>query len=351
VTSVGIWVRPSASASDSVARDRGIAGLNLVRPEPPDRETFGLFISSNTILRGAIEAWNQWNQPDRYDLVDSELVPNPDGAVHLTGFDVSFESPNHIVTRISGFDEDPIPDVDFQITITDSLSAYGGQVHCNSQPNLVTDTSILGTILAAFLTLITVSVPFLPGLILKGLVLRVGSAFVGGSIGGVPGGVGCTVASNLPNQIMIRGGKKITFLYTRVAVNGLGLFCAGIAIPGNRTPAAEIGGPNDVTAILEQGFASAEARFVISLSDVLQPQISWVAEDGVVQSEQDPFVTFAFNIGPTRAGVTVTRGVSAHVIDLDNGAEVSAQRSIRFHVMSGTEPPEPPKPREPANGP
>ena len=98
-------------------------------------ETLTFFINSALIRRQALDGWNA--APKR---LNGSGAPDPDGPIHLTGFSVSFESPNRVVTRVDGFDERPWPDVDFRLTTTDTLSLSGGQVQCTSEPDLDVDT-------------------------------------------------------------------------------------------------------------------------------------------------------------------------------------------------------------------
>ena len=85
--------------------------------------------------------------------LDGDGNPDKNGSVHLTGFSVSFDSPDRVVTRVTGFDERPWPDVSFTVTATDTLSADGVNLHCDSDLDLDVDTSWI-SFLAGFFSLV-----------------------------------------------------------------------------------------------------------------------------------------------------------------------------------------------------
>jgi hypothetical protein len=80
--------------------------------------------TSALIRRQAFDTWNNPIKTPKRRNGDGD--PDPNGPIHLTAFAV--EGPNKVVTRIFGFDERRWPDVDFVLTITDTLSAEGGEV-------------------------------------------------------------------------------------------------------------------------------------------------------------------------------------------------------------------------------
>ena len=144
---VGIWLRPAINTADSQARDRGLNGLSIIGPG----ETLAFFVNSALIRRQALDGWNK--QAKR---VDGNGNADPNGPVHLTGFSVGFQSPNRIVTSITGFDERPWPDVDFTLIATDTFSVSGGQVHVDSTRKLDVDTSWLIFLTGLFLLVMPV---------------------------------------------------------------------------------------------------------------------------------------------------------------------------------------------------
>jgi hypothetical protein len=332
---IGIWLRQPSSDLDAQARDRGVERLDLLG----DQEAFGLFISSSIIRASAREAFDRL--PKRYDL-DDDLIESSDGPIHLTNLFVTLESPNRVVTHIDGFDEDSDPDLTFHATIADSLSAGGGVVNCATEPNLEIDADPFGTFLAALLSALTIGVPFLPGLFLRGQLGRLIGGIVQPS-GPDFGGVGCAIANNLPREVMISGGQKVVFFYTRVAVNELGIFSAGIVFVVPRTPAIVVRGDSDLLAL--QGEVVATGNYRVGLQDVLKPRISWTAENGIVSTAlagdfaQVEFMLQGLPVATAVRSTIVRRTVTASVVDLDNSAVLSGEISVRITVRSANEPP------------
>jgi len=115
---IGVWLRPFIHDQDNQARNRGLERLNILGAG----ETLTFFINSALIRRQALDGWNA--APKR---LNGNGAPDPHGPIHLTGFSVSFENPNRVVTRVDGFDERPWPDVDFRLTTTDRLSLSGAR--------------------------------------------------------------------------------------------------------------------------------------------------------------------------------------------------------------------------------
>ena len=139
---IGIWLRPSVSTSDSAARDRGLQRVNLLR----SGENFGFFENASLIRRSALDVWN--SMPKR---LSGNGTPDPNGPIHLTGFSVVFQAPDRVLTVVEGFDERPWPDVHFKLTITDTFSVTGGEIHCESDRDLDVDTSWLNFLTGLFL--------------------------------------------------------------------------------------------------------------------------------------------------------------------------------------------------------
>jgi hypothetical protein len=82
---IGVWLRPFVNDQDNQARNRGLERLNIIGAG----ETLTFFINSALIRRQALDGWNA--APKR---LNGSGAPDPDGPIHLTGFSVSFESPN-----------------------------------------------------------------------------------------------------------------------------------------------------------------------------------------------------------------------------------------------------------------
>jgi hypothetical protein len=178
-------------------------------------ETAAIFINSALIHRQALEDWNA--VPKRRN---GDGAPDPNGPVHLTGFSVSFESPNKVVTRVEGFDERPWPDVDFVLKATDTLSLSGTQARCDSQRDLDVDTSWLNFLTGLFLIV-------LPPLGIVFLVQGIIIAVTTDDAPDVNAGAGCGVPTLIPKEILISDGQKVDFAYRRLEVFPGGIVAGG----------------------------------------------------------------------------------------------------------------------------
>jgi hypothetical protein len=329
---IGIWLRPTGPGPESEARDRGVAGLSLLQ----DGEFFGIFISFSAIRSGAAAAFA--NAPKRFVLIDHNLVVDDNGAVHLTNLDVQLEPPGTVTTIISGFDEDALPDLDFQITIRDQLKAVGGGVQSKQGVQINLDTGLFQAILSGVLGVLSGGIPFLPGLVLTGLFFRLGAA---GALGGfesrlggqrdIPG-VGASIAVNLSKEIFVPGGGKIDLFYTRATVTPIGLVFSGVPFPTERIPTVTISGPGDIGAL---SGGPAMEQFDLFFEDIYKPVIAWSAERGIVAAPNIPSTSISFDTGDAEVGTVITRLVTADVTDLDGGRTLHAPPlSVRIHVTS-----------------
>jgi hypothetical protein len=308
---IGVWLRPSASDQDSQARNRGLERLNVIGAG----ETLAFFINSALIRRQALAAWNA--APKR---LNGDGAPDPGGPIHLTGFSVSFESPNRVVTRIDGFDERPWPDVDFQLKTTDTLSLSGGQVRCDSQRDLNVDTSWLNFLTGLFLVV-------LPPL---GVVFLVERIIVGSvDAPNTDAGAGCGAAALIPQEILIPGGQKVVASYSRLEVSNGGIFAGGSFVVIPRSPEVTILGP--VQLSVTEGTASVTRSYSLRMED-LRPslQIDWSGE-GFVLSPHAETTGIRFNLAGAQVGQVLTRRVAVQVTDADN-LVASAELIARIHI-------------------
>ena len=219
---IGVWLRASTGEADSAARDRGIQSLNLLK----GGETFAAFVNSTMIRQNAVDVWNK--VPKR---LNGDGNPDPGGPTHLTGFSVSFESPNRVVTRIDGFDERPWPDVDFHVIITDTLSVSAAELQCSHEQKTDADNSWLNTLTGIFtgLGLILSNAFFLPAAVFLGEDIIVSSV----SAPDVhTGGAGCGAVALFPKEILLRsipilGTLMVVPRYSRLEVSGGGIFAGG----------------------------------------------------------------------------------------------------------------------------
>jgi hypothetical protein len=233
---------------------------------------------------------------------------------------VSLESPNRVVTRIGGFDERPWPDVDFELTTTDTLSVSGGQVHCESQRNLDVDTSWLNFLTGFFLLV-------LPPL---GIVFLVERIIVGSADApDADAGAGCSAAALIPREILIPFGQKVVTSYSRVEVFAGGIVAGGSFMVIARTPEVRVSGLAQIS--VQEGTASVTRRYSLFTEDLRPPlQIHWSGE-GFAQSPSAESTNFRFNLAGAQVGQILTRRVAAQVTDVD-GLVGSGETIVRIHI-------------------
>jgi hypothetical protein len=308
---IGVWLRPFVNDEDNQARSRGLQRLNVIGAG----ETLTFFINSALIRRQALEGWNA--APKR---LNGDGDPDPNGPIHLTGFSLSFESPNRVVTRVDGFDERPWPDVDFRLTTTDTLSLSGGQVRCDSQRDLDVDTSWLNFLTGLFLIL-------LPPLGIVFLVERI--IVASGDAPETDAGAGCGATALIPREILIPGSQKVVASYSRLEVASGGIFAGGSFVVIPRSPEATITGPAQISVV--EGTASLTRTYSLRTEDLRPPlQIAWSGEGFPLHASAET-TGFRFNLAGAQVGQVVTRRVAVRVTDAD-GLVGSAELIVRIHV-------------------
>ena len=146
---------------------------------------------------------------------------NPNGPVHLTGVSIDFVSPNSIVTKITGYDETPWPDVSFTLSIGDTFSVSGSQVQVQSGTSLDVNQSFIDLLLGISAILATFVSPAFYFAVL-GFVAE-GAIIVSTEPGNFGGGAGAAAAQNIPTDILIPQGQKVVFKYSGVAIDSGGM--------------------------------------------------------------------------------------------------------------------------------
>jgi hypothetical protein len=334
---VGVWLRPVVNQADAEARYRGLERINIIRPG----ETLAFFINTALIRRRANDSFNA--TPKR---LNGDGHPDPDGPIHLTGFSVSFESPDKVVTRVEGFDERPWPDVDFTLKFTDTLSVSGGEPQCKSDRDLDVDTSWLNFLTGLFLIV-------LPPLGAVFLVQRI--IIATRDEPDVNAGAGCSVPALIPQEVLIPAGRKIVASYNRLEVFSGAIVAGGVFDVVARTPSVTILGSTQIsvsegtfsvtktyslrTEDLRPPFEQVLAPFIAAKlpPDIARPvpSIRW-SGDGVALSPSAETTAFRFDLSGAEAGQIVTRRVAVRVVDVD-GLSASAERIVRIHVVPATE--------------
>ena len=308
---IGIWLSQAVIDRDKQARERGLRALNIGRPG----EIFSFFINASTIRRKAQESWDK--MPKR---LNGDGNPDKNGSVHLTGFSVSFESPDRVIARVTGFDERPWPDVSFTVTSTDTLSADGVLLHCDSDIDIEVDSSWI-SFLTGFFSLV-----FLPlGLFFLAELIIIASL----DDPDPQAGVGASAASLLPREILITGGLKIIFSYTRIQVASTGIFAGGTLNVIPRAPEVRITGP---TLIAVQEGTQAVAKSYSLMTEDLRPALrfEW-GGDGTPNPRRAKKTQINFLLSGAKAGDIVTRRITVRVTDAD-GLTGLAERTVRIHV-------------------
>jgi hypothetical protein len=309
---IGIWLLPSGNPQDDQARNRGLSRLNILGTG----ETLTFFINSTLIRRKAQDGWNA--APKR---LNGDGKPDSGGPLHLTGFSLSFESPNRIITQVEGFDERPWPDVSFKLTITDTLSSSGGQVRCESKRDLDVDSSWLNFLTGLFSVI-------LPPLGIVFLIERIIIASV--DTPNVNAGAGCGAAGMIPQEILIPGGQKVVANYTRVEVSSGGIYAGGSFAVIPRSPEVTVTGPSQVSVV--ERTPSLSRTFSLHASDLRPPlQIAW-SGDGSPASPTAETTSFRFNLGGAEVGQVLTRRVTARVTDAD-GLVGSGDLIVQIHII------------------
>jgi hypothetical protein len=346
---IGVWLRP-AVARDNEARNAALGHLELLAAE----DTFCYFINTSLIRRQVFDAWNDNEKfPKR---LNGSGEADSGGPIHLTGLSLNFDSPNKIVTRVKGFDERPWPDVDFQLTITDTLTASDGVLHCDTTRDLDTDTSWLN-----FLTILFAlpGTPNLFGWLFLAQRLIVGSQDAPPSDADTPGDAALAL---IPKEFQIAGGQKLVASYRQIDVSSGGIFAGGSVALAARTPRVTLSGPQQLSVF--EGWPAITRTFALSTSDLrppfdlaavaklnarvmgtdgtsgvsVHPSISWSGDGEALQPKSET-TKFRFNLQGLNAGDVVTRRVSARVEDSD-GLNASADLMVEIRVESPPEPEE-----------
>jgi hypothetical protein len=318
-----IWTRPTQSSDADQARDRGLERLALVTSE----DTIGMFVSASFIRRQVDEVFADIDK--RYN---SAGRPDHGGPVHLTGVSVRFLPPNQVAAVVSGYDERPWPDVNFTITITDTLSVNATAIRCEtSDPQLSDDAGFLNAL--GYLVAVLASVAFGPLLFLTHDILEA-SPFSGSSdLPRRAGPAAAIAAVFFPPAFMLPFGQKLEVRYNGVRVTEGGMFASGTYELVAREPRVVVLGEDSFNA--ESGTAAADT-YRARLTD-LRGRLSytWSAPRGQVVSPHAPVTSVRFPISGDPRDV-LRFGVNLVVKDED-GLEARDTHPIIVRVVSSTE--------------
>ncbi len=311
---IGIWFRASLSDEDDQARDRGLQAVSILQ----DAESFAIFINSSYVKAEANRAWQ-----DMPKILNGDFKPDTNGPVHLTSFSVAFQSPDTIITKLGGFDERPWPDVDFVFTIKDIFDVSSAEITVDSSDYLDVDTSVLNLLTGVLLILLP---PLGLVFLTENIIVRV---LEGEQEDYNDGGVGKRIASTLPKEIMIEGGQKLIFLYSRAEISVGGIFGGGVVLPVQRTPSVDIRGPLNLTS--DSGSQSVTKKFKAITEDLRgNLRYRWRVNGAPVSTDtKSPYIRFA--LGDTEPGQVITKTLSLTVTDAD-GLSASAEEEVKIYI-------------------
>jgi hypothetical protein len=316
----GIWLSRPVNEAAVEARNRGMDRLEIIGAN----ESIAFFINRAPIRSRAVAEWDR--SPKR---LDGDGKPDPEGPIHLTGFSPpSFERPDRVVTRVTGFDERAWPDVDFTLTITDRLTISAQELQCETTNDLDVDASWIHFLAGVFLVASNLRwVSLIPAAIfaVQGIIIAAQDA------PDPDGGPGCAAAALIPKEVLIEGGNKIVIFHRRVDVAAGGIFVGGAFLPVPRSPAVTITGPRNITAA--EGAAKVTRRYILGTDELREPlRVRWTA-DGTVGSQGQDQTFIRFDVTGAQGGDVLTKRVSVSVTDVDDliaEAEIVVRIDITF---------------------
>ena len=283
-TAFGVWVTPPADAEQRQRMHRGLLELGGRVPG----QTITFFLNARLFSRLAARAWDG---PGMYKRLDDKGIPQLDGSTHLEDLKVSMRPPDTIVTTITGFDDRPVPDADFALTIAETYRTEGpdplhGSLVYTAEQTLDVDTTSFDAALADLL-LLTVfasgwfALPFMFELF-QTVKLHLAEQ------DGVPPrqGAGSTVTDHfLLPAIPIPGKKKLPISYLgKVEVRSYGLFAGGLLLLEEpREPSIHLDGPFSIRAAIGQGLV--KGHYLVEVGDLLGPVTYTWTSDGEVIGE------------------------------------------------------------------
>ncbi len=310
---IGIWFRASLSDEDDQARDRGLQAVNILNGS----ESFAIFINSSYIKVEANKAWQEMPK-----VLNKDMKPDSSGPIHLTSLSVTFQSPDTIITKLSGFDERPWPDVDFVFTIKDIFDVSSAEISVDTNNDLDIDTSWLNALTGIFLIVFP---PLGLAFLTENIIVRVFE----GEQDYDEGGVGKKIASTLPKEIMIEGGKKIIFLYSRLNISVGGIFGGGAALPVDRSPSLAINGTFNLTSDSNSTYITKKYK---AITEDLRGNIQYRWRvNGVSTGDNSKSPNIRFNLGQTVPGQVITKTISLTVTDSD-GLSASVEKEVKIYI-------------------
>ena len=343
-----IWagtVHPNSC--DDLARKRA-----QIPPDIADGGFFGIYVSSELIRYLARKAFEEAPK-----TLDASGAPSSDGPLHLTGLSVDFQPPQTILTKISGYDERPWPDVSFVTTLTDDLQENRDSKPTSNTNSSKTNDTVTG-ILAGLLGVVIDSIPLV--LPLQAFVIfNDVDPLLNAPDNQTQDGAGARVLAGLPVQIPLpasegfagktaalavgtaSGGattvqpqkKKLVLEYLLPRVDDRGMLVSANVNEQDRHPAAHIAGPRVVTAF---AFQSRVSSTYLALAQDLLGALTfrWSADGDVVIERSDAASTkISFTPG-ANAGKSFSRTLTLRVTD-GEGSSATATLTVTINLGHG----------------
>lgn len=314
----GIWQYSTAKEDILAARLAGLANLGSLRPQG---SVFGAFAAASYLRRLIDTKWNSW--PKRYRHQANQVVPDPNGAVHLTGYELRFEAPDRIVISVRGFDETSWPDVDFCLTLTSvfKIDPATLKIQCAVTQTLDIDTSWLWHLAAACL------VPLTP----LALIFGAEAIYVGAQEYSSTTTASTDPLASFPTEILLPSPIKLAIFYYHASVGELGIRVDGDVLPDEREATVEVVGPRTLVSLEP----TVEAEYRVDPRELLPPlSIAW-SGDGEIMSRTGSQFVVRFNTSGLRVGHPLTRTERVRVSD---PYEVAAEMEFAVKVWAPNDP-------------
>jgi hypothetical protein len=315
---IGIWLRPAGNSSVNLFREKSMTLINVLSGD----EIFAIWVNSSYIRVTALEDFDAGPLQ-----LDHDGNAQPDGPVHLTGIDITFDDSGKIVTSVTGFDETPFPDVNFTLSITDAFSVSGYQLIVDSRTNLDTDRSWMEVIAGAFFVLGTFVSPWF---FIGAIGFEAESIYISTvGPGDRGGGAGSIAAKNIPKEIYIKGGQKIVCQYNNVTINQLGIVAGGTALVVARMPSCSIFGSDQIA--VPPGARTVSSLYQANTNEMRgHLNIHW---SGNVTRQGQVSTLITFDLTGLAPGKHIERYVQLQVTDAD-GLTAEAKKFVSIHMAS-----------------
>jgi hypothetical protein len=309
IVSIGVWPPLGGNPDCELqSRLRALERLDLLERG----ENVGFFLHGSLLRSLAARGFEE--APKDYS---GNGVASRSGPVHLTGLNVELRDPDTVITRITGFDDRPVPDVGFTLILTDRYRADFGFLVADSERRLDKDDADVWKVVLTLFSLGMDAAILYPAL-LWALQGAVRSALSSGGANQAQG-VGAQALRLVPQEIPLPGAPdvpvlnplipipgggipipqpnptKLVIAYRRAQVTGGGLFFGGLATQKPRTARASVQGPARLE--IPRRAPSVTASFTIAAADTFGTlAIAWRPAAGLTvarPSSGTTAITFA----------------------------------------------------------